>query len=125
MNKELDKQNLILLSDRYDRFYQSQAQIFQAINTPGMPPELKQYYLDTLLATRATGLALSRAFNIDNVDTVLPDVSHIIEAAIKAAASGAGAGNGNQNSGRPNPVSSVPTASMGTGGVPSGTGTPI
>ncbi len=125
MNKEMDKQNLILLSDRYDRLYQSQAQIIQAINTPGISPDLRQYYLDMLLATRATGQALSRAFSIDNVDTVLPDVSHIVEAAMKQLeqAAGAGAGNGNQNSGRSGAVSAIPTATMGAGGVPAGSGT--
>jgi hypothetical protein len=128
MNKELDRQNDILLSDKLDRIYQYQAQIIQAINTPNIPPDLRQYYLDVLLATRATGQALLRNFNKDNIDTILPDVSKIIEAAMQqqqasqAAVSGAGAGNGNQQGGRPNTVSSVPSGAMGQGGVPAGTG---
>ena len=123
MNKEMDKQNDILLSDRLDRIYQSQAQIIQAINTPGISPDLKQYYLDMLLATRATGVALLRAFNKDNVETALPNVSHIIEAAVQVAEQAAKAGaNGNNQGGRSNTVSAIPSATMGAGGVPASSG---
>jgi hypothetical protein len=125
LNKELERQNDILLSDRLDRLYQSQAQIIQAINTEGIPPDLKQYYMDMLLATRATGMALLRNFNKDNVDTVLPDVAHIIEAALKQQAQAqarAGAGNGNQQVGGPNPISAIPSGAVGQGGVPAGAG---
>ena len=125
LNKELERQNDILLSDRLDRLYQSQAQIIQAINTEGIPPDLKQYYMDMLLATRATGMALLRNFNKDNVDTVLPDVAHIIETALKQQAQAqarAGAGNGNQQVGGPNPISAIPSGAVGQGGVPAGAG---
>lgn len=120
MNKELERQNDILLSDRLDRFYQSQAQMIQAINTPNIPPELKQYYIDTLIATRAMMQAMLRAFNKDNVETILPTVTAIVQAAAGAAQ---GAGNGNQTSRGPNTLSLVPQGTVGQGGVPAGTGT--
>ena len=125
MNKELDRQNDILLSDRLDRIYQSQAQVIQALATPGIAPDLHQYYMDMLLATRATGIALLRAFNKDNIDTVLPSVDKIIENAMQQVeqAAKAGAGNGNQNGSRPNSVSSVPSGAMAQGGVPASTNT--
>jgi len=99
----------------------SQAQMIQAITTPGINPELMQYYCDQLLATRAVQQTLLRNFNKDNPDTILPDVSKIIETALRSI-QGAGAGNGNQQGGRPNPTSQVPTGAMGAGGVPAGAG---
>ena len=123
MNKELERQNDILLSDRLDRFYASQTQVIQAINTPNIPPDLKAYYCDMLLATRASMQALLRVFNKDNVDTILPTVDKIIEDALQqgAAPAGAvGAGSGNQNNRGSNPIQTVPQGAMGQGGVPAG-----
>jgi hypothetical protein len=120
-NKELERQNDILLSDRLDRYYMSQAQMIQAITTPGINPELMSYYCDQLLATRAVQQTLLRNFNKDNPDTILPDVSKIIETALRSI-QGAGAGNGNNQDSRLNPTSQVPSGAMGAGGVPAGTG---
>lgn len=124
MNKELERQNDILLSDRMERLYNSQAQVIQAIAQPQIPQDLKQYYLEMLLATRVMGQTLLRNFNKDNTETLLPNVSKIIEAAMQQAAQAAeaGAGNGNQQSRGSNPVSQVPQGIMGQGGVPAGSG---
>jgi hypothetical protein len=126
MNKELERQNGILLSDRLDRYYASQSQMIQAITTPNIPPDLKMYYCESLLATRATMQALLRSFNSDNTETQLPSVEQIVEAAMKMAQAqpGAGAGNGNQQSRGSSPVSQVPSGVVGAGGVPAGTGLP-
>lgn len=125
MNKELDRQNDILLSDRVDRFYQQQAQLIQAINTPNIPPALQKYYCDTLLGASALMRALLRDFNKDNVDTILPDVSQIIAAAQQQQQQPKGADNGNQTGGRSNPISLVPQGLMGQGRVPAGIETAI
>lgn len=123
MNKELDRQNDILLSDRLDRYYNSQAQILQALAQPGIPEPMKMYYLEMLLATKATMQALLLNFNKDNVDTILPDIGKIITSMTQPQqGGGAGAGNGNQAGGRPNPVSQVPSGIMGNGGVPTSAG---
>jgi hypothetical protein len=118
-NKELEKQNDILISDRFDRYYQSQAQIIQAINSPGISPDLKQYYLEMLLATRISAMTLARNFNRDNPDALLPDVSKIIEAAMQPQA---GAGNGNQQNRGSDSIPSGPSGAMAQGGVPAGDG---
>jgi hypothetical protein len=123
LNKELERQNDILLSDRLDRFYQSQAQMIQAINTPGIPPPLVQYYSDTLVAARATMQALLRAFNKDNVETILPSIAQIIAAVAQQQQQGAE--NGNQSISRPGAVSQVPSGTVGNGAVPSSTEVPI
>lgn len=126
MNKELDKQNDILLTDRVDRFYQQQAQIIQAISTPNIPPALKQYYTEMLLGAQALMRGLLRTFNKDNVDTILPDVSQIVaETQVQPAAAGAGAGNGNQIGGGFNPIQRIPVGIMGQGGVPTSQSTPM
>jgi hypothetical protein len=133
MNKDLERQNDILLSDRLDRFYQSQAQMIQAIQTPNIPPELQKYYCDTLLATRASMQTLLRVFNKDNTETILPSITDFVagiiqqqaaqqKAASAAAAGSAGGANGNQINSRPNPVSTIPSGAMGQGGVPAGAG---
>lgn len=118
MNKELERQNDILLSDRIDRFYDKQAQILQAINTPNIPPALQTYYHEMLSGSAAMMTTLMRNFNKDNTDTVIPDIGKILQPV------GAGAGNGNQNSQRPNSISQVPSGIVGQGGVPAGQGNP-
>ena len=129
MNKELERQNDILLSDRIDRFYQQEAQMVQAIMTQGIPPELKQLYMDQLLGARALMQALLRNFNKDNTETILPDISHVIESAKASLQSppqaGAGAGNGNQAGQGLNPIQSVPQGIVGGGAVPAGQGAPL
>jgi hypothetical protein len=124
MNKALDQQNDVLLSDRLDRYYQAQAQIIQALNTPGIPEPMKEYYFDMLLATKATMQALLRNFNKDNTDTILPDVAKIITAFQQASggAAGAGAGNGPKTVGGFNTIPQVPSGPVGAGGVPAGAG---
>jgi hypothetical protein len=124
LNKELERQNDILLSDRIDRFYQQEAQMVQAIGTPNIPSDLKKLYMDQLLGARALMQTLLRNFNKDNTETVLPDISHVIAAAEQSmqAPQGAGAGNGNQISRGSNPIQSVPQGIVGQGGVPAGQG---
>ena len=50
MNKELEKQNDIMLSQTLGQLYQGDAQIIQAMAMQGMPEELKEYYIETLRA---------------------------------------------------------------------------
>jgi hypothetical protein len=118
MNKEMERQNDILLSDRLDRYYAAQTQIIQALGMPNIPAELKAYYFDMLLATKATMQSLLKAFNKDNTGTILPDIAKIITAFEQQA----GAGNGNQNSTGVGTVPQVPSGAMGQGGVPAGLG---
>ncbi|MDR3392433.1 MAG: hypothetical protein P4L77_11950 [Sulfuriferula sp.] len=117
-NKELERQNDILLSDRIDRFYAQEAQMVQAIAQPTISPSLKKLYCEQLLGARALMMTLLRNFNKDNTETVLPDIGEIIS----MHNDGAGAVNGNQNSAGPNPISQVPSGAVGAGGVPAGEG---
>lgn len=120
MNKELERQNDVLLTDRLNAFYGQQAQIIQALSSPGIPPELKKYYSDTLVGARALMLALVRNFNKDNADVIVPS----IEGIVLNTPQGADA-NANQQGGGLNPTPQVPAGPMGQGGVPAGSGLPM
>lgn len=121
MNKELDRQNDILLTGTLNQFYTQQAQLIQALNTPNIPPDLKKYYCDTLVGARALMLALVRNFNKDNTDVIVPDIDHIIEAAQQQEQSQ----NGNQQNRGFGPISQIPSGAVGQGGVPAGSQVPM
>ena len=126
LNKELDRQNDITLSDRVSRFYQEEAQMIQAIMTQGIPEPLKELYLEQLLGARAMMQSILRTFNKDNTETVLPDLTPIIAMAKQQGGPSAGGGASNagtatsQVSAGSNPIQSVPQGIVGSGGVPAG-----
>ena len=114
-NKELDRQNDILLVDKVAAWTQQQAQIIEAMMNPQLPEPLKIYYSEAILASRLLMQDLLRNFNKDNVDSLIPDVKQILASLTQ------GAGNANKPNGRPNPSQGVPQGALPTGGVP---GTP-
>jgi len=123
-NREMEKQNDILLGDKLGAWVQAQAQIIEAIMNPQIPPPLKLYYSQALIANRLLMMDLLRSFNKDNVDSLLPQIKDIL--AMSAQAQGAlGAGNANQPDGRPNPTQGVPQGAVQPGGVPSAQGLPM
>lgn len=118
-NKELERQNDILLADKLGAWVQAQAQIIEAIMNPQIPPPLKQYYSQALIANRLLMQDLLRNFNKDNVDSLLPQIKDILQVAMQPPSQpGAGGMNANQPNGRPNPVQGVPQGALPTGGVP-------
>ncbi len=121
MNKELERQNDVMLSQQVNAFYQQEAQMIQAINTPNIPPPLQKYYTDVLLGSRAMMMALLRNFNKDNVDVIIPDIDHVI-ATVQAQQQQEQVANANQQHSGPSAVPTVPQGSVGVGGVPSGSG---
>lgn len=129
MNKELERQNDILLSDRLERYYQQQAQMIEALMNPQAPPPMKEYFAQAIVAGRVMMQALLRNFNKGNVDAYLPQVKGLIDQVMKAGqpgpgAGGAGAGNGagNQIGGGLNSVPRLPQGAMGQGGLPTSSG---
>jgi hypothetical protein len=113
-NKELERQNDILLSDRMERFYQAQAQIIEATVNPQCPPELKEYYSQTLIASRVLMQSLLRSFSKDNADILVPK--------LKQSNQGAGVQNGAGAQIQPAvgsfATSQVPGSPMANGRVP-------
>ena len=135
LNKELERQNDILLSDKLQAYYQRQAQVIEAIMNPQCPPPMKDYFVQTLIASRVLMQALIRNFNKSNVDAYLPQVKQLLAMAAQpqggaqppGAPNGAGGGmqGGNQQVGG---FGALPGASqdfMGGGALPAGGGLPV
>lgn len=113
LNKELERQNDILLVDKVSAWTQQQAQIIEAMMNPQCPEPLKLYYSQAILANRLLMQDLLRNFNKDNVDSLIPEIKQITGAVLQQ-----GAGNANQPNGRPNPAQGVPQGALPIGGVP-------
>ena len=123
-NKEMERQNDILLTDKLGAWVQAQAQIVEAIMNPQIPPPLKMYYSQALIANRLLMQDLLRNFGKDNVDSLLPQIKDIMQMAQQQGQPQLGAGNGNQQAGRPNPTQGVPQGAVQFGGVPGTPGLP-
>lgn len=72
MNKELEKQNDIMLSQTLGQLYQQDAQMIQALGMPGIPPELAAYYMDTFAAKQALYKEIIQNFGHDDAARLLP-----------------------------------------------------
>lgn len=128
LNKELERQNDILLSDRLQRYYQEQAQIIEALLNPNCPPPMKEYFAQTIVAGRVMMQALLRNFNKNNIDAYLPQVKQLIDQIMSAGQPGQGAGNGQQQQqpggvGGPSSPPRLPQGFMGGGSLPAGPST--
>jgi len=71
-NREVEKQNDILLSQTLERLYAGDAQILQALATPGLPDEMKAYYVEVLKAKNGLMKTILRNFQHDDVDRLIP-----------------------------------------------------
>lgn len=130
LNRELERQNDVMLSDRLSRFYQEQAQTIEAMLNPQCPPPMKEYFAQVIIAGRVMIQALLRNFNKPNVDAFLPQVKRLIDAILKQGQSGA-AGGGALNgaaafgqAGGLNSVPQLPQGAMGAAQLPAGSQVP-
>jgi hypothetical protein len=71
-NKELDRQNDILLAGALERHYASSAQMIQALAMPNMPPALSKYYAEVLTAGTAIYRTICGNFNHPDMDKLVP-----------------------------------------------------
>ncbi len=113
-NKELERQNDILLAGALSRFYQENAQMIQAMGQQGMPPQLAQYYAQVLLANTALYRTILRNFNHDDITRLLPEIPQIQQQQPAGGTSNAGS----QGSNPPAPTStgSIPVGGFQTTG---------
>lgn len=74
VNKELEKQNLMLLINVVKQHHMGIAQILQSLaqSGPMMPDELKKFMVDTIKASDYLMQDLLRAFNMNDVARLLP-----------------------------------------------------
>jgi len=129
LNKELDRQNDVMLTDRVERFHQQQAQMIEAMMNPQCPPPMKEYFAQCLISSRVMMQALLRGFGKNNVDAYLPQTKALIDAVLSqgGAAGGPNAGGnagpqaiGGPNAGGAMQIPQLPNGAMGLGGLPSG-----
>lgn len=72
INKEVEKQNLMLLLNNHRAHWQQQAQILQALQSPMMGPEQKDYLWQTFLAANLLMAKIDRDFGIPDPSAILP-----------------------------------------------------
>ena len=123
LNKELEKQNDILLSQILQNMYSGDAQIIQAIMTPGSPKELVEYLVSTLRAKNSLMTNLLRNFGHDNADMLVPVPSFLKEGRDAKIAGGNSAGGGPQKVSpqQGQSAGTIPiTGSNAGGGIPTG-----
>jgi hypothetical protein len=72
MNKELEKQNDIMLSQTLTQLYTQDAQMVQALGTPGIPPDLSAYYIDVLRAKQSLYKEIVQNFGHDDAARLIP-----------------------------------------------------
>jgi hypothetical protein len=72
INKEMEKQNDLLLTQHLERLYAGDAQVIQVLGQPGMPPELKQYYIDMLKAKNVLMKHILRAYGHEDINSLIP-----------------------------------------------------
>jgi hypothetical protein len=72
INKEMEKQNDLLLTQHLERLYAGDAQIIQVLSNQGIPPELKQYYMDMLKAKNLLMKHILRSYGHEDVKSLIP-----------------------------------------------------
>lgn len=138
INKELEKQNDMLLTQVMQRHHTGISQILQAINNPSIPDDIKKFLVGWIDSSSLLMSRILRNFGHDDISRMLPErkiVEQITEGASNGQGSGPNAsGNGGgatqENSGSaavlPNPTtatsknssSAVPTGSRDTSTIP-------
>jgi hypothetical protein len=72
INKEMEKQNDLLLTQHLERLYAGDAQVIQVLSTQGIPPELKQYYMDMLKAKNILMKHILRSYGHEDINELIP-----------------------------------------------------
>lgn len=126
LNKELEKQNDIMLSQTLTGLYQADAQIIQSMSMQGMPEELKEYYVEVLRAKQALYKQIVQNFGHDDAARLIPVPKFLKQGRPNElnAQSSAGGQPANPQSGQSGSAGqSDASADSNTGAVPIGSGT--
>lgn len=103
LNKELEKQNDILLSATLERLWQSDAQLVQAIVQQGCPKELQELFIDQLKAKNYLYKTILHNFNHPDASRLIP-VPSFLKKERNAIISGNQPGNNQQQGAIPTMV---------------------
>jgi hypothetical protein len=83
VNKEVEKQNDIMLVQLMDRHYQMIAQLLTAVNNPQAPPAAKQYFIEVMVAAGLLHKKILKNFGHEEVSRLVPDPIKALQAQAK------------------------------------------
>jgi hypothetical protein len=78
INKEVEKQNDMLMVGLIQRHYTAQAQLMQAITNPMIPPQAKDYLLKVLGGADRLIYRIMRDFGYDQPKDFIPDATETV-----------------------------------------------
>lgn len=73
VNKEIEKQNLMLLLNNWRAHVQMVSQLMQQTSNPLAPPEYTDYLLNVILASNVLMTKICRDFNVPDPSSILPE----------------------------------------------------
>lgn len=74
VNREVEKQSDIMLTQLMERYHNGVAAMLQAMNQPMVPDNVKQYTMEALEAARTLMMSVLRHFDRDEVDRLVPEI---------------------------------------------------
>lgn len=127
LNKEVEKQNDMLMIGLMQRHYTAQAQLMQAVNNQMIPPEVKEYLVHVMQGSDRIMKRVLKDFGYDQPEDFIPDAAESVK---KGAQQNASPQAQPQNPGLPptgRPMGVLPQQTQGNGGTPQdgGMGTPL
>lgn len=73
VNKEVEKQNDVMLSQIMARHYQTVAQLLSAMQSVMTPPQVKEYFVQVIVASNILMKKILKNFGHDEVERLVPD----------------------------------------------------
>lgn len=73
VNREVEKQNDLMLSGLLSRHYQQVTQMLQAASDPRVPPNIQKYIGESIISANDLMKTVLRHFNFDEVDKLVPE----------------------------------------------------
>ncbi len=119
INKELEKQNDMLLTQVMQRHHMGISQIMQAISNPSLPPEMKEFMIGWIDSSSLLMGRILRNFGHDDLSRMLPE-RKIVEGASSGqqrqqVTSGNGGGSGGSTQANPAGTALVPNSGSTNG----------
>jgi hypothetical protein len=73
INKEIEKQNQMLMLQNVRQHWQMQAQLMQQLDNPMVPPDMKKYAMEVFTAGNLLMANIMKDFNVPDPSRMLPD----------------------------------------------------
>jgi len=74
VNREVEKQSDMMMTQIMDRYHQGVAAMLQALNNPIVPDNVKKYTMDALEAARTLMMTTLRHFGQDEIERLVPEI---------------------------------------------------